>query len=579
MTLLIDTGSADIFVNVYTSEFCQTAKCYSNGLFDPSRSTTRAQVNREFKISYEDSSRATGDFITDVLRIGQQLVNNVQIGLALDSTRDEGILGIGYALNEANVIQDGKQVQDTYPTLFERLFSSKLIKIMACSICWENPTSSSLLFGGVDTAKFSGDLITIPIVKENGRYQHLKVELSDLKLPGVRRSQDPSQLSKRLPINVFFDTGAVATYLPFWLVYEVWDAVGAASADDDGFPFVNCDLMKSKLTFDLIFGSTRISIPLSALISAKGGSCIVLVMENSRTSRQDEGVLGTFILSALYIVFDISNHEISLARVKQTKPSRSNVVEYSQYRQKKRSTKNKSLQSFIPEDEADSRDDGGEVAVVPMSLKPSSLSEPNTFAPVPNPEFLNAGVPPTDGNEPVFMRTPPISNSPTSPLSSASSPTLVENLAGAASLNIPSGGTDEFKFKQKDDTSTGLDLSPSSAYSFAVAQSPPNSARPQSYSAELSEFNPLLTTPTTSDSSTANSANLALAIDPNHTPPAQNPTDHSAFLSPSNSDGNAVILDPKLGEGIVAFPGGQNWLQGWNGAVDFPTTNALAFNT
>ena len=109
-------------------------------------------------------------------------------------------------LNEADVIQDGIQVQDTYPTLFQRLFDSKLIKIMACSIWWDSPSSGSLLLGGVDTAKFSGDLITIPIVKENGSYQHLKVVLSDSKLSGVRRPRDPSQFSKRAPINVFFAT-------------------------------------------------------------------------------------------------------------------------------------------------------------------------------------------------------------------------------------------------------------------------------------------------------------------------------------------------------------------------------------
>lgn len=568
MTLLIDTGSADIVVNVYTSEFCQTATCYSHGLFDPSRSTTRAQVNREFKISYEDSSTATGDFITDVLRIGMRPVNNVQIGLALESNRDSGILGIGYALNEANVIQDGKQVLDTYPTLFERLFNSKFIKIMACSIWWDNPSSGSLLFGGVDTAKFSGDLITIPIVKENGRYQHLKVELSDLKLPGVSRSPDPSQSPKRASISLFFDTGAVATYLPAWLVYEVWDAVGATSLDDDGFPFVNCDIMKSKSTFDLIFGSTSISILLSALIYPKGGSCKVLVVENLGTSVHDEGILGAFILSALYVVFDITNHEISLARVKHTKPPRSNVVEYSQYRQDLGSTNNNSLQSFLPEDGTDSRDEVGEFGAVPSSAEPPSLPEPNPLA-----------GPPTDGTEQVFAQPPPTSNNPTSPLSSTSSPTVAENPTGAATLNIPSEGTDEFAlFKQKDGTSTSPNLSPSNANSFALAQNPPNPASSQSYSAELSAFNPPLTTPTTSDPSTSNYANLAPAIDPNYVPPVQNPTERTTYLLPSSLDGNAVMPDLKLGEGTVAFTGGQNWLQGWNGAIDIPPTNALAFN-
>lgn len=85
----------------------------------------------------------------------------------------------------------------------------------------------------------------------------------------------------------------------------------------------------------------------------------MLVVENLKTSGRDEGILDAFILSALYAVFDITNHEISLALVKQTEPPRSNVVEYSQYRQKKRSTRNNSLQSFLPEDGTDLTDEVG----------------------------------------------------------------------------------------------------------------------------------------------------------------------------------------------------------------------------
>lgn len=579
VTLLIDTGSTDIVVNVYTSEFCKTATCYLNGLFDPTISTTRAQVNRKFRIAYEDSSRARGDFITDVIRIGHQPVDNVQIGLALESDRVSGVLGIGYALNEANVIQDGKQMQDTYPTLFERLFSSRLIKIMASSIWWDNPSSGSLLFGGVDTAKFSGNLITVPIVKQNGRYQHLKVKLSDVELPGVSRSHDPSEFTKRGPIVVFFDTGAVATYFPSWLTYEVWNVVGARLLDSDGFPFVKCDIMKSDLKFDLIFGSNRISIPLSTLIYQKGGDCKVLVMENPNTSKRDGGILGANILSALYVVFDITNHEISMARVKRTQPPRSNVEEYSQYRQKKTNTKNNSLQSFIPEDGANSVDELGELAAVPSNAELSSFPESNEFAPELNPESLNAGAPLADVNEPTLAQTPPTSNNPISPLSNILSPPLAENSGGAATLNAPSESTYGFTLKQKDGTSKDPSLSTFSADPFAMTQTQPNPSSPQFYSTEFSAFNPLVIRPTILDASTSNSANLVPAIDPNKGPPAQNSIDHTNFLSPSSPDGSAVISNPKFGEGTVPFTDGQSWLQGWNEAINMHSINALATNT
>lgn len=515
VTLLIDTGSTDIIVNVYTSEFCQTATCYLNGLFDPTSSTTRALVNHKFDIAYLDDSRASGDFITDVIRLGKRRVDNVQIGLALESNRDSGVLGIGYALNEANVIQNGKKMQDTYPTLFERLFSSKLIKIMACSVWWDNPNSGTLLFGGVDTAKFSGNLITAPIVKEHGRYQHLKVKLSYIKLPGVIRSHERTEIVKRGPITVFFDTGAVASYFPSWQTYEIWEAVGARSLDSDGFPFVKCDIMKSKLKFDLIFGFTSVSIPLSTLIYQKESNCKVLVMENLDTSMRDQGILGANILSALYVVFDITNHEISLARVKQTKPPRSNVEEYSQYRQKMINSKSNSLQSLIPEDGVDSGDDMGDFAAAPTNTELWSSSDSNKFSPELNHVSLNAADPSADVNEPILAQTPPSSNNPTSPLSRTSSPILAENPGSAATPSATPEGKHESTPKQNDGTERGTSLSPFSAGRFADAQNSPNLASPQSYPTEFSAFNPPLTSPTILDPSSADFAYLASDIDPN----------------------------------------------------------------
>lgn len=396
----------------------------------------------------------------------------------------------------------------------------------------------------MDTTKFSGNLITIPIVKESGRYQHLEVELSGIKLPSVRRSHDPSEPTKRRPINIFFDTGAVATYFPSWLMYEGWDTVGARSLDHVGFPSINCDIMKSKLKFDLIFASARISILLSALIYQKGDSCKVLVMEN--LNARDEANLGANILSILYVVFDITNHEISLVRVKRTEPPRSNVEEYSQYRQKKGSTKHSSLQSFIPEDEADSGDDLGEFAAAPSNADLWPFSESNKLVPVLDPESLNAAASSADVNEPILAQTLLTPNNPTSLVSSFSSPTLADNSGGAATLNAPSEGTYDFTLKQKDGTSKGPSLSTFSADPFAVTQNPLNTASLPSDSTGFSTFNPLLTSPTILYTSATDSANIAPAIDPNQAPPAQNSLDHSAFLSFSSSDGSTVVPDPKL---------------------------------
>jgi hypothetical protein len=101
-------------------------------------SSTYKFVSSNFSISYVDGSGASGDYVTDTLQIGGQSLKNFQFGVGYSSTTSQGVLGIGYSLNEAQV-NDGGQ---PYPNLPQAMANAGLIQTPAFSL-WLNDLASS----------------------------------------------------------------------------------------------------------------------------------------------------------------------------------------------------------------------------------------------------------------------------------------------------------------------------------------------------------------------------------------------------------------------------------------------------
>ena len=68
-----------------------------------SDSSTFDTIEEEaFNISYVDGSASLGDYVQDTFSIGGATVNNFEMGLALDTSINIGIMGISYNTSEAN---------------------------------------------------------------------------------------------------------------------------------------------------------------------------------------------------------------------------------------------------------------------------------------------------------------------------------------------------------------------------------------------------------------------------------------------------------------------------------------------
>lgn len=141
----IDTGSADIWIPSVNSDVCQQTAgiCQLAGAYDSSASSTFSEVQRNgFSISYADGSGVFGDFYNDTVTIGKTTIQNMTMGLGINSTRALGIMGIGYDQGESIAATDPSKV---YPNIITQLQDQGFTSSSAYSL-WLNDLSTFSFF-------------------------------------------------------------------------------------------------------------------------------------------------------------------------------------------------------------------------------------------------------------------------------------------------------------------------------------------------------------------------------------------------------------------------------------------------
>lgn len=312
--LHIDTGSSDLWVNADNSSLCSNPNsgCGISGTYDPNASSTYEFVNSDFNISYVDGSGAIGFYARDVFHFGGQSIDGLQFGVGLESSSPEGILGIGYTINE---VQVNRFMDDPYPNLPQLLVDNKLINSNAYSL-WLNDldaSTGSILFGGVDTAKFQGQLQTLPIIPQaNGQYSEFIIALTALGQNG-----DEGAIIRDADIPVLLDSGSSLMYLPDEITKELYSAYGARYSGSQGAAFVDCNTGSADGTLDFTFSGVTIRVPTDELIITVGtenGSPLCIL--GIGPAGDSVAVLGDTFLRSAYVVYDLANNEISLAQTR-----------------------------------------------------------------------------------------------------------------------------------------------------------------------------------------------------------------------------------------------------------------------
>ncbi|MCJ1269736.1 hypothetical protein MMC22_009629 [Lobaria immixta] len=323
MSVQLDTGSSDLWVPSVDSNLCQEGACGETGSFDSSTSSSFEVVHdaSPFHIKYVDNSEFDGTLFVDTLQIGETVVKNATMAIVdtaqtpvISGLVGEGVWGISFPSGESSTDLQGDQ---PYQSILEKMKQDGVIKSISYSLWLDSidANSGTILFGGVDSAKYTPPLIGVPIIKspQTQDYSALYVEFTSLSLKDS--SGSATLTGDDDVVLAVLDSGTTATYLPSSLANQIYSHLGVQS--EYGLPLVPCDTAKSDASLTFGFGGAngpKITVPMSQLVDASStgssDACRLLISYSS----DYELLLGDSFLRAAYVVYDLDNHQIALAQ-------------------------------------------------------------------------------------------------------------------------------------------------------------------------------------------------------------------------------------------------------------------------
>ncbi|KAK7752993.1 hypothetical protein SLS62_004942 [Diatrype stigma] len=352
VTLQLDTGSSDIWVPASDSGVCtkgQSSKGCLLGSYTAAISSSFADAGEgSFSISYVDGSSAHGDYFTDVFEIGDTAVLNMTIGLGQETNIPYGLVGVGYIMNEASL-------NDRYPNLPVQMQKEGLIPTVAYSL-WLNDLDAStgnILFGGIDTEKYQGDLTRIQVYKDPRSKMYTSFLVALTSLQAVSDTGSDFLSSAAFPISVVLDSGTTLSYLPTDLAQEIWQEVGAQWSDELNTAVLPCSLgdgtaggyfsfgfagaggpvinvTMDELVLPLALGDTQPTFPEGSGPYAGQTACRFGIQNFSSSTGATPFLLGDTFLRSAYVVYDLVNNEVGLAPT-DFNATESNVVPFASH--------------------------------------------------------------------------------------------------------------------------------------------------------------------------------------------------------------------------------------------------------
>jgi hypothetical protein len=271
-----------------------------------------------------------GEYITDVLNIGSTKLTNMTMASATELRSPAvGIMGIGYRAGEsisASIAAgDGGQL---YPNVIDVLKDQGHINQLAYSL-WLNDLDSltgSILFGGVDTAKYHGDLIAVPVQldSQSDALTSFTVAWTGLAFTSCGKTLD---LSPSAAVPAILDSGTTDLLLPDEIANQVFNGLGVITDVNYG-NLIKCSVLDDAGTFSFTFGGqggptvnvslSEFGFPLTnqdgtpATFSDGAPACQLGI----QAAGQDPILFGDTFLRSAYVVYDLQDNSIGLAQTK-----------------------------------------------------------------------------------------------------------------------------------------------------------------------------------------------------------------------------------------------------------------------
>ncbi|KAK5112865.1 hypothetical protein LTR85_011092 [Meristemomyces frigidus] len=336
--VILDTGSSDLYFDASTAAACESTGPYScrGGIFTPKDSSTYTVVDASpaFNTSFGDGSTAVGPFAEDIVGIGNVRIDNVQFGVAQDVNSTTGyaigLMGLGYSENEAT--------QHIYPNMPEVLRDTGVINSRLYSVYLNDvgEISGTILFGGIDTSKYTGELATLDILpdyitSEVDQFITTVTSLSatvngattSLFSGGTNSILAYGNSDEALP--VLLDTGSSAWSVPTDY-YNQLIAPLFTYVDQEGL--CSCSHQDDDSSMTLTFGAKiNITVPAREFIVpiynsttddpityTDGTQACAFMIVAAEPTGEGFQTLGDAMLRSMYVVFDLDNGQLSIAQ-------------------------------------------------------------------------------------------------------------------------------------------------------------------------------------------------------------------------------------------------------------------------
>ncbi|KAL5598675.1 hypothetical protein BROUX41_003412 [Berkeleyomyces rouxiae] len=304
----IDTGSFELWVNPSCNSLTAGDKvfCEAVGQYDPETSSTSAGLKETKNLRYGIGAANITYFSDSIGMGGSASMNGVQFGVA-NSTEDQfaGILGMGY----------GSGTTTTYKNFVDELADQNIThsRTFSLGLGAKDNMEGVLVFGGVDSAKFSGPLTKLPIIpasKAPDGVPRYWVQMENITL--TKPDGEVSAAYEGSDIPAFLDSGATLTLLP----PKVADAIAAdfgatEGVSSNGFYSVDCAMATASGSLDFAFNGLTVQVPYHEMVrtlATTPPSCWLGMIPST-----DFTLLGDTFLRSVYAVFDVDNECAYLA--------------------------------------------------------------------------------------------------------------------------------------------------------------------------------------------------------------------------------------------------------------------------
>jgi hypothetical protein len=288
------------------------------GTFNSNASSTFTESGSTFNFKDDTNTSVVGDQVADNLSIdGSSDISQVGFGLVMSGSNPRAVMGIGWNLDDEGDARIFSVVQQMSGTVTNRAAFSVYLNEY-------NATTGAMIFGGIDTTKYSGDLVGLPFQLDPiGGQSAYYVTLTSVSVT------DHTGVSTQLTSYGFRQSallrmGTSATLLNADVYQQLAKGFGVVEVEG-GARAVPCNYVNSNVTINYQFGGSDgpvISVPISQIIGTQytspndfpgsPGSCDFGIGPTT------DGlvILGHTFLRSAYVVYDQDYNQAAIAQAR-----------------------------------------------------------------------------------------------------------------------------------------------------------------------------------------------------------------------------------------------------------------------